>query len=170
MTHRSCCDVLLPAGSKRFRLTSDNSLLHKSFIDVFQLFPSSFQGRKCCSVSEIILRQHSNTHLCWDFVLLFAACSVYLTVKLSGLGTSSRLTVHWAVVAGFAVRSVVVRSRQCVYSFDLNVSLCQHTLLFLGQLHHLLLQSVMRGTDLRHTLISIGELMSQRITVSGHCC
>ena len=102
--------------------------------------------------------------------LLFAACSVYLIVKLSGLGTSSRLTVHWAVVAGFAVRSVVVRSRQCVYSFDLNVSLCQHTLLFLGQLHHLLFQSVMRGTDLRHALICIGELMSQRITVSGHCC
>ena len=155
----------------RFWLTRDNSLLHISLIGVFRLFPSSFQGRKCCSVSEITsLRQHSNMHLRWDLVLLFAARSVYLTVKLSALGTSSRLAVHWAAVAGFAVRSVVARSRQCVYSFHFDVSLCQHTSLFLGQLPHLLLQSVMRGTDLRHALICIGELMSQRITVSGHCC
>ena len=161
----SCQLDLIVSGSRVTTVCST-----KSFIDVFQLFPSSFQGRKCCSVSEITLRQHSNTHLCWDFFLLFAACSVYLIVKLSGLGTSSQLTVHWAVVAGFAVRSVVVRSRQCLYSFDLSVSLCQHTLLFLGQLHRLLFQSVMRGTDLRHVLICIGELMSQRITVSGHCC
>ena len=87
-----------------------------SLIGVFRLFPSSFLGRK------------------------------YLTVKLSALGTSSRLAVHWAAVAGFAVRSVVARSRQCLYSFDFHVSL-------LGQLHHFLLQSVTHGTDLRHALI-----------------
>ena len=33
--------------------------------------------------------------------------------------------------------------------WNLNVSLCQHTSLFLGQLHHHLLHSVERGTDLR---------------------
>ena len=34
---------------------------------------------------------------------------------------------------------VVLRSRQHTDSFDLNVLLCQHILLFLRQLHHLLL-------------------------------
>ena len=35
--------------------------------------------------------------------------------------------------------AVVLRSRQYTHSFDLNVLLCQHILLFLRQLHHLLL-------------------------------
>ena len=101
------CDVLLPdpAGSRVTTVcsTDPSSMCFSCF-----LHPSKDEStdRMCCSVSEIILRQHSNTHLCWDFVRLFTTRSVNLIVKLSGLGTSSRLTVHWTVVEGFAVGSL----------------------------------------------------------------
>ena len=116
------CDVLLPqqrcTPARSSWLTRDNSLLHRSFIDVFQAVSCS-----SCSVSEITLRQHSNTHLYWDFVLLFTARSVYLIVKLSGLGTSSRLTCSLDCRRRICSLVVVLRSHQYTHSFDLNVLL-----------------------------------------------
>ena len=75
MTHRSCCDVLLPhpAGS---RVTNSlrPQILHRCVSAV---------SCSSCSVSEITLRQHSNTHLYWDFVLLFTRRRIY--TKFGGI-------------------------------------------------------------------------------------
>ena len=142
-------------------LTRDNSLLHKSLNDVFQLFPvSTVLSRRSffvsiqtrISVGTLFFRSldhwtcsEPDCAAVWTRGEYSADCSLNCRRRICSL-------VVWSFV----------RSRQYTHSFDVHALPCQHILLFLKQLHHLLRKSIMCCTDLRNVLICIGYLIESR--------
>ena len=125
MTHRSCCDVLLPDGSGS-RVTT-----------VYSTDPSSMCF-SCFLFQLFCLGNHSS--------------SAFKNASLLGLCSLVHLTLS-------------VPDCEAVWTRDEFLADCS-----LSCRRKICAQSVMYCTDLRHVLICIGDLMPQRITVSGNCC